>query len=316
MAPPTYGKTRWRGRYACGCMILSIERIIEPRLRRAGFLRPGQWVTAFQYAYSTSTSLSANTHAKGGALDHGKGNDAQTRIWRECGVADWQRGSPHDPYFSDHNHGIWIGCPHLDPTAARQVTAYRNGRNGLANNGPDKSPRVTPITWQAAYDKYIKEFGDGIDLGGGSADKEGILGMTEIDKPHRSIDQTITDNGDWQTLRINDDGGWSLLTGPCKGYVAVTAWEIKGMEVGDVAQFRYVIVNDDVSPANKPTTIEYRYPVVESIGTSGSTFGQMTWLNDIGGDKAKDVKRRLRVVCKPPAGKTITIADLTSRVMH
>lgn len=138
-------------------MIQSIEDIIEPRLRAAGHLGSTEQVRVFQYAYSTSTSASGNTHAGGGSLDHKKGNDAETKIWRQCGVADWQRGTPQDPFFSDHNHGIWQGCPHLSAAAKRQIVEYRNGDDGLAGDGSDDSPRVAPITWQAAYDKYKSE---------------------------------------------------------------------------------------------------------------------------------------------------------------
>ena len=144
MAPATYGKTRWRGRWACGCMIISIEQVIEPRLRAAGMLGATEQVHVLQGAYNTGVSASADTHARGGALDHRKGSDAETKIWRQCGVADWQRGTPQDTFFGDHNHGIWQGCPHLSAGARRQLNEYRAGDDGLAGDGSDDSPHVTP----------------------------------------------------------------------------------------------------------------------------------------------------------------------------
>jgi len=306
MAPSTYGKTSYRGGYACGCMIQSLEDIVEPRLRAAGYLGSSEHVVAFQWCYSGSVSASGGTHDEGGALDHRKGGDGETKIWRECGWADYQRGSPEDSYFDDHNHGIVIGCSHLSWAAADQVTDYKNGRNGLADGGPDQSPDVPYITWQDAYDKYI----------GSTGSTGGVLGMTDIEKQHASKDQKIKDNGDWQILQINDDTGLTLLTGPSDLYVATVHWQISDLAVGDVAQFRLVVQDDDVSSANKPTVTEYTYPISETIGTSGSSYGGLHWVNDLGGDKSKDVKRRLRLACKPPSGKTMTIADITARVAH
>ena len=304
MAPSTYGKTSWRGWYACGCMIQSIEDIIEPRLRAAGYLGSSEKVSIFQAAYNGGgVQASAGTHDGGGALDHDKGSDGETKIWRECGVADWQRGSPEDSYFDDHNHGIWIGCTHLSNGAADQVVDYKNGRDGLADGGPDQSPDVAYITWQDAYDKYIGSTG-------------GVLGMADIETPHASQDQKVTGDNEWHTLQIDDDGGLTLLTGPADLYVASVHWVITGLAVGDTTMFRLVVQNDDVSSANKPTTTEYTYPNTETVGTPGTSYGELTWINDLGGDKSKDVKRRLRLQCNPPEGKTITIADIQSRVAH
>lgn len=303
MAPSTHGKVWWRNGYACGCMIASIEDIIEPRLRAAGYLGASEKVNVFQYAYNSSVGASAGTHSGGGALDHQKGSDGETKIWRECGVADWQRGTPEDTAFDDHNHGIWQGCPHLSGDAEGQITQYKQGCNGLADWGADQSPNVAPISWQDAYDKFIGSTG-------------GLFGMSDIEKPHRTKDQKITDNGEWRLVNIDDDDGLSLLTGPQDLYVASVHWAIADLEVGAVAQFRLVVQDDDTSSSDKPTVTEYEYPIAESIGTSGSTYGGLHWTNNLGGDKSNNVKRRLRLVCKPPAGKTMTISDVECRVAH
>jgi hypothetical protein len=299
MAPATYGKTWWREGYACGCMIMSIEDIVEPRLREAGYLGAGETVNIFQQAYSSSVSASAGTHAGGGALDHQKGSDGETKIWRECGWADWQRGSPQDSAFDDHNHGIVQGCPHLSGDAEGQVTQYKQGCNGLADWGPDQSPHVAPITWQAAYDKY--------------KGKEGLWGMTEIIKPHRSKDQQFTGNDTWQTVRIDDDDGFTFVTGPSDGYLVVACFVHSGLAVGDVCQFRFQAVKD--YPDSRPTEVEYHYPITESIATSGNTYGQIVWANDLGGD-TDGAKRRLRLFISPPKDKKVTLIDLTSRVFR
>jgi hypothetical protein len=297
MAPGTYGKTWWRGGYACGCMIQSIEDIIEPRLKAAGYRTP---VNIFQYCYSGSVSASAGTHDGGGALDHAKGNDGETKIWRECGVADYQRGSPEDSAFDDHNHGIWQGCPHLSSGAANQVTDYKNGRNGLADGGPDQSPDVKPITWQDAYDKY-------------SGTTTGVLGMSEMGKYDRSKDQTIKGDDEWHLLKIDDDDNLSLVTGPAE-FIAYSGFTLQKVAAGAVAQLRYARVID--YPDSRDTTIAGWYPIHEAIGTSGDTFGEITFTNSIGSKQSDGGSQKIRLYAKAPSGADMIVASLTNRCFH
>jgi hypothetical protein len=296
--PGTYGKTWWREGYACGCMIQTVEDILEPRLRAAGYSTP---VNIFQQAYNSSVSASAGTHSGGGALDHARASEGETRIWRECGVADWRRGSPYDS-MDQHNHGVWIGCPHLSGDAADQVYDYKCGRNGLADNGSDPGPDVPYITWQDAYDKYNGTAG-------------GVLGMTDIEKYHASKDQKFTGNDQWQTITIDDEGegALSFLTGPKDAFVVVACYAWSGLEVGEVVQFRYQGVSDYSD--NRATVVEWTYPIQESIASSGSTYGQIVWANSLGKSPKDDAKSRLRLFVSPPKGKTITLSDLTSRVL-
>jgi len=220
MSPGTYGKTYWRGGYVCGCVIQSVENIIEPRLEAAGYSTP---TSIFQFCYSGSVSASAGTHDGGGALDHRKCSDAETRIWRECGTTSWQRGSPEDSAFDDHNHTIWIGCPHLSSGAANQVVDYKNGRNGLADGGPDQSPDVPYITWQDAWDKY-------------SAEQEGILGMTEQIYFHRSDDITPKADGVWHDFPIENgaDPAYSVVNGDTKTIMCSASVLVTGLAAGEM----------------------------------------------------------------------------------
>lgn len=210
--PSTYGKTWWRGGYACGCMIQSVEDVIEPRL---GYTTP-----IFQYAYNGSVSASAGTHDGGGALDHAKLSDSETVVWRESGVADWQRGSPEDTAFDDHNHGIWQGCSHLSSGAAGQIDQYNAGCNGLSGWGADQSPSVAPISWQAAYDKYV------------STEPEGILGMAKTVYERRDKDDKVT-SADWKDLKINDDDGYSVVSGETDQITCAANVQISGMKAGE-----------------------------------------------------------------------------------
>jgi hypothetical protein len=261
MAPATYGKTWWREGYACGCMIISIEQVIEPRLRAAGHLGPNETVNIFQQAYSSSVSASAGTHAGGGSLDHEKGNDAETIIWRECGVADWQRGSPEDTAFDDHNHGIWQGCPHLSGDAEGQIDQYNADCNGLSGWGPDQSPDVKPITWQAAYDKYASS---------APPAEEGLLGMGDLERHDTSKDRWI-EPGDWALVLIEDDDSSTYFTGPGT-FVANTYIQFEGLAFGnDPVRARYGRLKENGD-------IDY-YPQKEIFGSEGTSFGEITLVN-------------------------------------
>jgi len=292
VAPGTYGKTWWRNGYACGCMIQSIEDIIEPRLREKGYLGANEWAVAFQYAYNSSVGASAGTHSGGGAFDHRKGSDGETKIWRECGVADWQRGSPEDSAFDDHNHGIWQGCPHLSGDASSQVTQYKNGCNGLADWGPDQSPHVAPITWQDAYDKFK----------GSTPESGGILGMSELNRQHASKHRVIKPNDDWWVILINDDGDSSFLTGPAT-FSAEAFFQVTGLTPGVNDQLR--VRFGRYNPSNDHVDL---YPQVEVPGSGGTVFGHTALVNWI------PEKMKLRLYAQTSV--QVTFTDVNANVLY
>jgi len=99
-----------------------------------------------QGSYSNAKA-SADTHAGGGSADFRSWNltrkeiDAVVRYARaQLGLVAWYRTKAQG--FDPHIHAIDAGNPTLSAGAARQVTAFHNGRNGLASNGPDDGPRV------------------------------------------------------------------------------------------------------------------------------------------------------------------------------
>jgi hypothetical protein len=100
-------------------------------------------------------SLSAGTHNGGGAIDlsiralTAAEITKVVRAMRTVGFAAWHRRSP-EWTGAAHIHGIAVGCPDLDPSAARQVTSLRNGRNGLASNGKDRHAgmKLPVTTWE------------------------------------------------------------------------------------------------------------------------------------------------------------------------
>jgi hypothetical protein len=114
--------------------------------------RLGYELTIMQGSYNRGVGASAGTHDGGGAVDLAPYDHARkVLVLRQVGFAAWYR--PALPgVWPDHVHAIAIGDPDLAPVAARQVTAYYNGRDGLAGNGPDNGPRLNPIpTWPIKY---------------------------------------------------------------------------------------------------------------------------------------------------------------------
>lgn len=106
-----------------------------------------------QGSYS-NVAASAGTHSGGGALDIRARDLTDTERKRvelgarQLGFAAWLR-TPQQGDWPYHIHGIAIGCPDMSPAAADQVVAYKRGRNGLANNGPDTGPGgYRDMTWE------------------------------------------------------------------------------------------------------------------------------------------------------------------------
>lgn len=84
---------------------------------------------------------SAGTHDLGGVVDLRAWDwENKVRVLRKVGFAAWHRTPSQGPW-PEHCHAVLIGNEKLAPSASRQVTAYLDGRNGLANNGTDDGPR-------------------------------------------------------------------------------------------------------------------------------------------------------------------------------
>lgn len=144
MADPRLARPLWRGR-------TNVDALTIAALEYAEKIAGKRFVVT-QGSYQSSVAASAGTHDRGGAVDlrwSTVGNSGVLAL-RKAGFAAWHR-TPAQGGWVDHVHAVLVGHPDLAPSAARQVTAYRNGRNGLANNGPDDGPRLNPIpvfTWQ------------------------------------------------------------------------------------------------------------------------------------------------------------------------
>ena len=99
-----------------------------------------------QGSYSQG-SLSAGTHAGGGAVDimfaglTKKQQRATTKWLRRAGFAAWSRVGPGWSPGNEHAHGILRGHRTASPQAKAQVVAYDAGRDGLVSNLPDREWR-------------------------------------------------------------------------------------------------------------------------------------------------------------------------------
>ena len=136
VADDRYERVQWRGK--------TFDRYTMEALKVAE-RRLGYELTVHQGSYNTSVGASAGTHAGGGAVDLAPYDAARKlRVLKNIGFAAWYR--PALPgVWGPHIHAILIGNAKMSPQAAAQVTAYRNGRDGLAGNGPDPSYRPNPI---------------------------------------------------------------------------------------------------------------------------------------------------------------------------
>jgi hypothetical protein len=167
------GKQKWRtlthmdGSYpgaACGCLT-HVVVLAEALLQERGQLKPGQKLQISQGSYSTSIAGSAGTHSGGGAADAHvvgytkAGITEVVRALRQAGApATWERkrGAKYGNFDIHHIHMVVAGCSHASKAAKRQLTKVKNGRDGLARNGPDYEPKVTYRTWRQAWSKYTK----------------------------------------------------------------------------------------------------------------------------------------------------------------
>jgi hypothetical protein len=121
--------------------------IVEGTIQRKLFIVKGS------YLNESGSGVSAKTHNGGGTVDirtFDQGGAAQVKETvlelRRIGFAAWHR-TPENSGFDHHIHAVAIGDPELHQQAANQVTAYENGRNGLAGarEGPDPGPRLEPL---------------------------------------------------------------------------------------------------------------------------------------------------------------------------
>lgn len=150
---------RWvRGKRACACWE-QVVPIIERELIALGAIKSDLSGLITQGSYNTSVAASGSTHSGGGVWDvkhYLVNTDAKKRAWLAGGAIPFER-TRADANWPNHGHVVLAGCPHLADSAARQVTAARNGRNALRSNGSFRGLGGKPeiITWQEAHNREI-----------------------------------------------------------------------------------------------------------------------------------------------------------------
>lgn len=139
MTDPRLARPSWRGRTNVDALTIAcIERAEQIAGHRFT-------VTQGSYQSGAGDPNSAGTHDLGGVVDLAWcGHTRCVRALREAGMAAWHRTAAQGPW-PPHIHAVVVGHPRLARSAANQVTAYLNGRDGLASNGPDDGPRLDPI---------------------------------------------------------------------------------------------------------------------------------------------------------------------------
>lgn len=105
----------------------------------------GYELSITQGSYNNSVSASAGTHSGGGVVDL-RAWDWQRKVkaLREVGFAAWYRPAIRG-LWGAHIHAVLIGNRKLSNSAARQVTAYKRGRDGLKANRVDTFWRPAKI---------------------------------------------------------------------------------------------------------------------------------------------------------------------------
>lgn len=129
-----YGRIRYDGRV----INVRTREMLEDANRHLG-RDPGTVFDLSQGSYNTSVSASAGTHAGGGVIDVASSSWTVAKALRQAGFAAWVR-TPSEGPWGYHIHAVAIGDRELSASAARQETAYFNGRNALANNRADTAP--------------------------------------------------------------------------------------------------------------------------------------------------------------------------------
>lgn len=108
-------------------------------------------ITLIQGSYNGGVvAQSAGTHDGGGAFDL-TAHNAANRLWvlRLLGAPTWDRKTiPR--VWNRHLHGLVQGDGTTSEGAKRQLRAYKNGKNGMAGNGPDDGPRLSVVPYFVA----------------------------------------------------------------------------------------------------------------------------------------------------------------------
>lgn len=149
--PGPYARVTWRG-VVLDARTASAMDWVAKRVKPQVVPAQGSWSGAL---------ASAGTHNGSSAIDVGVLGwaDADIRrlvnVMRRAGFAAWFRPEVAG-LWGPHVHAILIGGKLIAPAAQAQIVAYKNRRNGLANNAPDNTwrPRI-PRRWNYRLNRPV-----------------------------------------------------------------------------------------------------------------------------------------------------------------
>ena len=241
---PSYRKSgtnfRWRGLYhgnngapnTCFCVTKAIA-VAEARLIKMGEIK--ECLDFWQFGYANAVAASAGTHNAGGVVDVVQTSDKVVRVLREVGfAAAWYRGPGYKfgNMSTRHIHAVLAGCPHVSTGAADQLKSVKAGRNGLANGAADYGPRVKFITWQKAWNKYVKR--EAVKPTKPKEDLEVAdhIGMTNT---KRQVLPAPTKSGaaQYTWLKLKNNGSTSLIGSPGKVIGGMVELVVSGLREAD-----------------------------------------------------------------------------------
>lgn len=146
---------------------LVLDRSVVAMLHEAGRLL-GFELTVVQGSYMAGrgATASATTHNAAGVVDirvawglpKSMTPEHVNVVLRKVGFASWVRDDQHGG-MDLHIHAVAIHVQGKDPAAAKQVTQYLDGYDGLASNngkGPDYNRRPAVIRTWPQYKKHVK----------------------------------------------------------------------------------------------------------------------------------------------------------------
>jgi hypothetical protein len=185
----------------------------------------------------------------------------------------------------------------LSSGAADQVNDYRNGRNGLANNGPDTGPDVPYITWQDAYYKYA----------GTDPEPEGLFGMTKRISKYRGDSQALETDDYSKTLATSDDGHATIATNT-NGMVDVIVYVTGGLARDDEIGFRWQYVG---TKSGSNDNVDWQSAVIDFRSNGGTDRAQFVHHFDLKPEEnGWDHKLRLAV---NTGGKRVTFGTIETK---
>lgn len=281
----------YRGGLTCACVVETLP-VVEELMVAAGLLRHS--VDVWQFGYRTDVAASAGTHSGGGCTDvsAAQSTDRHLAIWRAVGWT-MQLRTVGQGFGVAHGHGWPYGCPHLAPGARYQSSEWAARRNGLRSRGPVLGPGWHTNPWPEALAAVRPQpKGDPLDM---------ALWRRFV----RLDDQKLTP-GRWQYLRLDETGRISFASGPA---AIVGGWlnvQVRGLPVGRSLLLR--VVQDDVA-ADRSLRARTG-PVVEIVGSTGTTHGHIPISINLGSADDGFRRRARLIVSAPVAGVEILRTEL------